>query len=269
MKQAGQIQTILLKSLEIMLEPIVFFCLKYSIAIQELTETLKLTLLKAAQRTLQQQGQKVNVSRLSVLTGLHRRDVIRLSQEESARPRQQPVNLIGRIIGQWEQDRRFLTKAGKPRILSHDGADSEFARLVQLVSSDLHPGTILFQLERLSLVKRVRNGLQLLQSKFDVRGDFERGYQIMAADVNTLISAVSDNLDHPDQIPHLHARTEYDNIFVEDLPLIRRWLLKEGAAFHQRARSYLSKLDKDINPHIRKVGGAKVAVGTFSLVQEK
>lgn len=264
-----QIQAITLKSLAIMLQPIVRFCFRHSIAVQEIVETLKSTLIKVAGQMLEEQGEKVNVSRLSVITGLHRRDVIRLFKADTAQSREQPVNLISRIIGQWEQDGRFSTKSGKPRVLSYDGPESEFVQLVHLVSSDLHPGTILFQLERLKLVTRSKGGLQLLQGKFDVRLDLDRGYQTMAYDVNTLIDAVSENLSSYEESPHLHARTEYDNVFIQDLPTIKQWVLKEGAAFHKRARSYLSKFDKDINPHIKKEGGASVVIGTFSFVKEK
>jgi hypothetical protein len=252
-----------------MLRPIVRFCFKNSIAVQEIIETLKLTLVDVAQQILQEQGEKVNVSRVSVITGLHRRDVIRLFRHATDGRREQPVNLISRIIGQWEQDPRFLTKSGKPRILGCDGPESEFVKLVHLVSSDLHSGTILFQLERLGLVRKRRNGLQLLSRNFDVRLDLDRGYQIMAHDVDSLINAVSENLGNSDESPHLHARTEYDNIFKEDLPVIKQWVLKEGAAFHKRTRNYLSKFDKDINPHIKKDGGASVVIGTFSFTKEK
>ena len=65
------------------------------------------------------------------------------------------------------------------------------------------------------------------------------------------------------------ARTEYDNISISDFPEIRKWLIKEGAAFHNKARGYLSQFDLDINPKPDHEGGARVTVGTFSYTEEK
>ena len=69
--------------------------------------------------------------------------------------------MISRVVAQWENDRRFLTQAGKPRVLSCDEDDSEFSELVRLVSKDLHPGTVLFELERSGIVERSKRGVRL------------------------------------------------------------------------------------------------------------
>ncbi|RIL12652.1 MAG: hypothetical protein DCC75_00075 [Proteobacteria bacterium] len=47
------------------------------------------------------------------------------------------------------------------------------------------------------------------------------------------------------------------------LPAIRKWLLNQGIQLHKRARIYLSRFDRDLNPSPDK-GGARVVVGAFS-----
>ena len=80
---------------------------------------------------------------------------------------------------------------------------------------------------------------------------------------------VEENVIEKAKPPHLHARTEYDNISPKDLTVIKEWLLKEGAALHKRARTFISNFDLDINPDKEKKGGSKVVVGTFSYTSRR
>lgn len=260
-------ERLVLRCLKTIIRPVARFCIKHSLTIKELLEAAKIAMLEIAEEELERSGEKVNVSRLSVLTGIHRRDVMRLTREGDKLDDSQ--NLISRILGQWEHDPRFLTSSGSPRVLSLDGEDSEFKQLVELISKDLNPGTVLFQLERTGLVERSTRGLKLLRKVQSLQNDLAGGYQLLAADVEELSLAVQENLEGHQDIPHLHARTEYDNIFVKDIPEVRAWLLKEGSAFHERARDYLSKFDKDLNPSRSDPAGSKVVVGTFSRVIEE
>ena len=73
------------------------------------------------------------------------------------------------------------------------------------------------------------------------------------------------NLTTAEPIPNLHIATRYDNIVVEAVPEMRRWILSQGAEFHARLRNYLSRYDKDFNPALYdRQAGAKVVVGSFS-----
>ena len=250
------------KTLRVMLRPIITFCLRNGLGVQELTETVKQVLVQTATESITASGEKANVSRLSVATGIHRRDILRLMSSESTR--EIPVNLISRVLAQWENDQRFQTKQGHARNLRWEGDESEFCALVRSVSSDVHPGTILFQLEQRKLVEKTPSGLKLSDAAQIVRDDLGKSYHILAQDIEDLTQTVEENLSTSTKLPHLHARTEYDNLFVDDLPTIQEWLLREGSALHQRARAFLSQFDQDLNPHIRKKAGGKIALGTFS-----
>lgn len=263
---AHNITIISLRCLRLILKPIARFCLNRSISIQDVTEAFKITMIDLAEEEILKSGEKPNVSRLSVMTGLHRRDVMRIiggNQEN-----QGPSGLISRIVAQWEQDQRFSTKAGMPRVLTCGGDKSEFSELVRCVSSDVHPGTIYFQLERLGMIEKVKGNVRLKKRAENLRGDPEKGYFLLGQDVSSLITATNENLFGALKTPNLHARTEYDNIFKEDIPKIRDWLLKEGTTFHQKARNFLSKYDKDFNPHLKREGGGKVVLTAFSHVEK-
>lgn len=254
-------RAIILKCLGLCFRPVAAFCLKHSIDFQELLEVIKSTLVEQAAHTLESAGEKINSSRLSIVTGLHRREVQRLYKGE---PKEPHLSHTMRVIGQWQGDSDFTTKTGKPKVLRHDGDDSEFAELVKKVCTDLHPGTVLFELERLGLVKRDGAKLRLLNQAFMPKDDPEEIYKLYATDATHLLHAVDENIFADDPQRNLHIRTEYDNVELKAVPEIRAWLYREGNLLHQKARNYLSKYDLDLNPNPKKLGGARIVLGSFS-----
>ena len=257
------LKTLQLECLKAVLRPIVHYCMRRSISIQTFFEFSKVLFLEVAEEQMRNKRQKVNISRLSVATGLHRRDVMRI-YDKGAIDKPSP-SIASRVIGQWEQDSRFQTKAKKPKLLKLD--KNEFNKLVALVSKDVHPGTVLFELERMGAVERTAKGLRLKTSTHVIKGDPSEGIRLLGIDLRDIIAAVYQNLFDNPTPKNLHARTEYDNISMSDLPTIRQWMIKEGAAFHSRIRNYLSQFDLDINPKDSTEGGVRVVLGTFSYTE--
>jgi hypothetical protein len=229
-----------------------------------LLEAAKAVFIEVARQEMVQTGQKVNISRLSVMTGMQRRDVMRFEQD-GASP-EVKVGLAARVIGQWEQDPRFRTKRGTTRVLSTEGESSEFRSLVETISKDLNPGTVLFELERLGVVEHTLTGVRLVKGWELLRDNVEEGYLLAARDTDDLMSAVDENLQLDEEILNLHARTEYDQIYLDALPEIRAWLLTKGGEFHTDVRNYLARFDRDINPQKNRKAGGTVIVGAFSRI---
>lgn len=249
------------------MRPVVRFCLRNSMVLQEITEQLKRVLVEEAAESMRQAGERVNVSRISVMTGLHRRDVMRLTKGAGEPP--SPMSLASRVIGQWGQDTRFKTASGAPRILSYEGDQSEFKELVRCVSQDLNHCTVLFELERIGAVEKRKTGVKLIRPTLTISQDLEEGCELLARDSSDLMQSALQNIVDKPEIPQLHARTEYDNVSLAALPKIKNWLLEEGAAFHRRMREFISNLDKDTNAGLEGPGGGRVVVGTFGRVEQK
>lgn len=254
----------LIQCLRLMLRPVIRFCIRRTLSVQDMIESAKIVFIEVAEEELQRKNEKVNVSRLSVLCGLHRRDVMRIYRE--GRTKDESMAFATRVVGQWLQDKKFCNASGKPRTLSLEGDDSEFRKLVRSISSDVNPGTVLFELERVGAAERVKGGLKLRARAYVPRNNPTEGFKLLAADAEDLMAAVEENVFGEDQeaTPNLHAKTEYDNISKAHLPMIREWLYKEGSAFHAKVRNFLAGFDKDMNPKLSQEGGARVAVGTFS-----
>ena len=250
-----------------LLRPVLRFCVRHAQRIQDIVDLVKFCLLQIAAEELLSRHERVTASRLSVMTGMHRRDVAKYGSPRAIETGSRDLTI--KVMGKWQSSPQLTTKAHTPRVLSARGEQSEFSTLVKSVSRDLNPATVLFELQRLGIVEVSDNSAHLVRDSYTPKGDCEAGFAILESDLSEVIAAAEENVLAAPQIPNLHCRTAYDRIRPSALPDIRRWLLREGHAFHARAREYISQFDQDINPDPSFSGrGARVVVGSFGKTDE-
>jgi len=249
--------------LRILLRPIIKYCLKRSLGLHDLVESAKIVFVEAAEQEIASSEKRLTVSRISAVTGVHRKDAREILRQGGLP--EPSMRFSHRVLGQWKSDRRFLTKSGNPRVLENEGEDSEFNRLVRLVSTDIHPGAVLFDLERVNAVERTKHGVKLNAAAYSSRSNPIENYVMLAEDTEDLMMGVLENTScNKKVLPNYHAKALYDNISLEDVPKIRKWLFQQCSTFHQKAANYLAKYDLDINPKKGKKGGARIALGIFT-----
>lgn len=249
--------------LKFIVRPMVLYCLKHSIRLQELIECLKAVFITTAQQLLNDSNIEQTYSKISVMTGIHRADIKRLEQGGKA-PSTASSN-ISKVVGTWFYDSKFSISAGVPRALEITGKNSEFAELVKKVSLDLNPYTVLFELERSGVAKRQDNKLILNTGVYIPRGDEREGFIMLARDMEDLMIAVEENIESKKRIPNLHIQTEYDRVPECFLPTIQEWILKHGEKYHEELRDFLSQYDADTNPQLEQSEKyVDIAVTTFS-----
>ena len=241
----------------------------FMLQIQDVIDVLKIAFVDLAVISLKKSGEKVNVSRISALTGVHRKDVVKLLGSAHVPEATESRNLLHRVLTQWAYDKRFSNGRGSPKVLADPTVADDFKKLVHSISQDLHPGTILFELERRQLVERTSRGIKMNTVSQLEQTDAVQAHRYLAEDVDDLTSVVLANVDPANSEKLPHAKTEFDNISDADLPEIRVWLKKECDDLHQRARDYLSKFDRDVTNEqisIHADSRNRVALGAFALV---
>lgn len=251
--------------LKTLLLPAVRFALRRGLKVRTIVEEIKSLLIQESHRELSRTAQEATISKLSVMTGLQRRDIQRISSpiNESS----QHLDLLTRIIGAWTTGEKF-SRGTKPKSLSFEGPMSDFADLVRGVSTDLNPNTVLFELERLGLVQRHGVELTLLWNAYQISGDSDDAYTLLERDLTALVAGVDSNITKASPIPNLHISTRFDNVSVSASSQIREWLLKRGSEFHAEAREFIGSFDKDINPsRYSEAGGVRVTLTSFSLCE--
>lgn len=119
------------KLLDALLAPIARLAVAKGVLFSQVAERLKLQFLRAAE------GENASTdSRVSVMTGLQRRDIARLRALPTEAP--DPVNHLARLVMVWRTD-----LGGKPLLRN---GETSFASLAASIRKDVHPRTLLEQL---------------------------------------------------------------------------------------------------------------------------
>ena len=251
-----------------LLRPAVQIAVRSGMSFRQLAHLLKLEVLEVSEEELLRSGKKISASKLSAASGLNRNDIRALKEApEEASPLSS--SLVARILNRWEQDRRFLDKRKRPRVLSMHGSGNELEHIVSSVSYQIAPAAVLYELLSTGHATKTRYGLKLQNTAALSSKDQEAGLDLLARNIETLSAATFENL-RAGEMKNLNLRTTYNNIYRGDLVRIRLWLLEEGKRFHKKMRTMLSKSDADISPRSSGVSESEstVVVGTFSLTIE-
>jgi hypothetical protein len=261
-------ETKFLGALRALLRPVAALCLKRGLFLNDLIEAAKGAFVDAATTQLQQTGTKSNSSRLSIMTGVHRADVKRIQEaSESSSPKD--VNIVRRVIGRWVTDPKLADSNHQPLSLGFGSPESEFSKLCETISKTAHPPAVLFELERTGRVRRTNGRIELVKQVEQVGKNEEQAFQLLAHDVQTLISAVTQNIATPKLAKNMHFSTEYDQVFARNEGEIREWIVEKGREFHRDLRAFLAARDAELNPDFVTPGEdyLRVSVHSVSLIE--
>jgi len=138
------------------LRPLVRILLKNGISHAEFSEIGRRAFVEVGFSDFDIDRRKQTVSRVAVLTGLSRKEVLRIKLLESGSPLpgNGPLNRATRVINGWLRDSEFWSPDGRPLNLPLHGETASFAALVKRYSGDITAGAILDELVRAGAAKR-------------------------------------------------------------------------------------------------------------------
>jgi hypothetical protein len=142
----------LLSAVEAMLRPLVRLLIASGVTYPALCDLLRRLYVSVAGADFSQPDRRRTVSQVSVLTGIHRKEVKRLSDLPEAALAGPPpqLALATELVMQWAATPEFTDAEGNPLALPrlHAAAGPSFASLVESVSKDVRPRALLDELLR-------------------------------------------------------------------------------------------------------------------------
>lgn len=186
--------------------PLVRLLLRNGVTYTVLSAALKRVFVEAARDELRQRGMASTDSAVTLLCGVHRRDVRTLSRSEApaasagspgdatAGDKPFPLGLAAQVVGRWINDALYVDARGVPRVLPRSGGSASFDTLVESVSRDVRPRAVLDELLRLGVLHETADGLELEGSGFAPRQGFEEMSQLFAANLHDHTAAAVANL---------------------------------------------------------------------------
>jgi hypothetical protein len=189
-----------------LLAPLVRLLLRHGVTYPVFAAALKRVFLQEAQAELAGRGMAATDSAVSLLSGVHRRDVRTLTRGALAEPASAPPPALGmaaQVVARWLHEPAFRTAAGTLRVLPRDGTPAApgFDALVEGVSRDVRPKAVLDELLRLGVIEESADGLVLARSGFAPGAGFEETLWLTAQNLHDHAAAAVANLSGPRSRP--------------------------------------------------------------------
>lgn len=228
MKSTDSDKSPLFKALERAIKPLVRLMLARGITYTQFTDWLKYIYVDIAVQDFSLKDKVITDSRVSVLTGVHRKDVRRLRSnigDHSANKTPDSINLGSKLVSTWLSSPEFMDEnvAKKiPRLKKAGGAIS-FEALAEKVTKDVRARALLDELERLGVISIDDKDMVALVTEAFIpsEGEEEKTFFLGLGVGDHTNAAVSNVLGHQpayyDRIVHYNNLTESDIKLIESL----------------------------------------------------
>jgi hypothetical protein len=247
-----------LREVAALMAPLATWLLRSGVSYGAFATALKPVFVEAARAELERGGARATHSAVSVLSGVHRKDVRALAEAPvgEALPAK-GVPLASQVYTRWLSARRYRGRDGTPRALPRSGAGITFESLAREVSVDVHPRTVMDELLRLGLVTLEGDLVVPVQASFTPSQRRDELTALFAANAADHIAAAVHNLTldapryleqsvfadglGPGSVAQLHAlaRDAWQRAFDEMVTAARRRVAADEAvpqADQQRMR---------------------------------
>lgn len=166
--------------------PLARLAISKGVIFKDAQNALKQAFVDTAERDFQIDGKRLTDSRISLLTGLQRRDIRQISENETlAEIRHSPLQRL------------------HSHLLAHQGSTlsmEKFDALARSLYQDIHPRTFLDELLRLQLIKREGDDI-FVENRTLIGQDFGENLDIMVDNLSAHLStSVSNVLGAPPQL---------------------------------------------------------------------
>jgi hypothetical protein len=177
-----------------MLGPLVHALIAQGASYPQFSRTMKQVFLEVARAQLRARNQRETDSAVSVLSGVHRKDVRALGA--AATDTLEPgLTLVSQIFTRWVTERPYLDKNRQPKVLPRTGDRGSFEALATSISTDVHPRTALEELVRLDVVTVADDRVHLNTSAFVPTRGFVETAALFSRNVADHIAAGAHNLE--------------------------------------------------------------------------
>jgi hypothetical protein len=248
------------------LRPLVRILLRSGVSYSSFADLAKWVYVDVATQEFGIEGRKQSTSRVSVLTGLSRKEVsrVRRLRRPDDRATAERYNRAARVIAGWRRESAFLDAEGKPAILPLAGKGGTFSELVKRFSGDVPIRAILDELIRVGATEQLDDGsVRLLARAYiPVTGEADK-LNILGTDVAYLTATIDHNLQRGDSRPLFQRKVAYDNLPDETLPEFRKLSAKKGQALLERLDHWLARHDRDLSPEVEGSGRNRAGLGIY------
>lgn len=225
----NQNNSVLLATFKKVVKPLVRLFLEKGITYTLLLEELKQVFVEVASEEFKIDGKAQTDSRITLLTGVHRRDVNRF-RNSSTKTLQLKTNFSAQLISQWLGNEKFLDENGRSKRLARSNkvnSNDTFEGLVMSVSKDIRSKPVLDEWLRTNIVTLDDEGYVHLNSEAFIPNDnLEQNLFYLGMNVHDhLAAAVNNTLNNPKMFERC---VYFDNLTIAQIAELHEITNKAG-----------------------------------------
>jgi hypothetical protein len=246
-----------------LLKPLARLCLAKGIPIQAIEEIIRRAYVIAA---LQDCGELKTVrltSRISTMTGLTRREVARI---QSTQVPQSPASrsVATDVLTYWTSQHEYVNKKGLPISIPRNGDAPSFESLASKITKDVHPKSILAEMQRLGLVKHnTRNDMvSVVDAIYVPRSNWPEMVGFIGFNVGDHLEASVDNV-LGDGHQHFEQSLVADELSKESLQAAKSMILAQWRELMTQLAPQLQTL-MDQDKSLNREQSQQVRIGLYS-----
>ncbi len=219
------------------LRPLVRLLIQAGITFPILADLLRTLYIDVAARDLSPGERARTDSRMSLLTGIHRKELRRQRVTADDAPEPAILTLNSQIIGRWLGDPAYAAADGRPRPLPRIGPAPSFESLVGSVTRDLRSRAVLDEwLAQGTAMLDADDQVRLQTPAYLPRADGDARLFYFARNLHDHIAAASANVAAAGAAPFLDRSVHYDGLDPA-----------AAAALESEAREAANRLLLDVN----------------------
>jgi hypothetical protein len=280
-----------LREAKVLMAPIATWLLRHGAAYPAFAEAMKSVFLDAARTELEGPDGSANAaatqSALSVLSGLHRKDVRALSElkvieaqrSQESSPRKltaavasaskliSRVSLPSQVFTRWLTDKRYRAADGSPRALLRSAPEVKrqpsFEGLCRELSNDVHPRAVLDELLRLGQVALEDDKVRVLATAFIPTAQLDLMNALFSANAADHAAAAVSNIT-TDAPKFLEQSIFADGLTAESVELLHGTArMAWASAFDSVVRQARERVEQDGDLHDQGLAPMRMRFGVY------
>ncbi len=268
---SSSVQQVLLGSVATLLRPLVRLLLRYGIPFGSFAEAAKQVYVQVAHDEFALPGRRQTKSRVAVLTGLTRKEVLRIQRL----PGQSNVLLderygrATRVISGWLNDAEFCTADGEAATLPMEGAQASFNALVTRYSGDMSVRAVADELLRVGAIRERADGrLTLVATAYVPTAGEEEKLGILGSDVADLVTTIDYNVDPTIPGTRFQLKVSEERLRPETVAAFRAMTNHHSMALLKNYDKWLADALKGSGRAAPDEKGLRAGVGIYYFEQE-
>jgi hypothetical protein len=229
-------------ALKRVVDPLIDLMFDAGITVREFSRLVRERAVRSAAARIANESGRSSKSRIAIVTGLPRAEVARILNADDAflskRPDQHPAR---RVLAAWYDKQRFLGANGDPAVLPIFGKRKSFEQLVAGHSGGIPVRAMLDQLTEVDAVEILPGQRVKARSRVPIfKGMNTTAIANVGERTGDLLGTLKNNLRTTSN-PLFEGTALMSDVDIGAIPLLRREISQQGAAFIDGATSLLSR----------------------------